>query len=75
MSRKIRSCTLGAALVLSGFVPGCGQDNQKEAARLSGGGGDTTIVVPKDNLSPQERRLKASGHSTPAPSNYPSKNK
>lgn len=75
MSRKIRSFTLGAALVLSGFVPGCGNDNQKEAARLSGGGGDATIVVPKDNLSPQERRLKASGSNTPPPANYPPKSK
>jgi hypothetical protein len=72
MTHYTQACTLGAILLLSAFVPGCAEDNQKEAARQSGASSGS---VPKDNLTAQERRLQTGRVNVPPPPNYPGQSK
>jgi hypothetical protein len=70
MSLKFRSCMLGAALVLAGLFPGCGEDNQRTAssgAHLSPTVGGQAPGKPSRSGQPSA--------ASSAPANYPKPNK
>jgi hypothetical protein len=60
---------LGAILVLSAFLPGCAEDNQK-SARIG-------EHATKDNRTEEERKAAGIGtrSGAPRPTNYPKANK
>ena len=70
MIHRTQSCTLGAILVLSAFLPGCAEDNQK-SARVG------ESVATKDNKTDKERQEAGVGtrSGAPRPASYPKPNK
>jgi hypothetical protein len=72
MIHRTQSCTLGAILVLSAFLPGCGEDNQN-SARVG------ESVAKKDTRTDAERKAAGigtrSGSPASPPTNYPKGNR
>jgi hypothetical protein len=72
MIHRTQSCTLGVILVLSAFLPGCAEDNQKSSGIVE--------ASAKDNRTPDERKAAGIGTRSGSPSgikpaNYPKGNK